>query len=239
MCGGTAWCYGYWRGPEGLSPRVRGNHDRQSGEGRRGGVYPRVCGGTLAVVRADLLSEGLSPRVRGNLTSPRCYSKTERSIPACAGEPRPPAPSPRRGEVYPRVCGGTMRRVREQVQVQGLSPRVRGNRRWGAGRAVAVRSIPACAGEPVGARGDRAALPVYPRVCGGTRGIARAELRPLGLSPRVRGNRHGGRAGAGRVGSIPACAGEPVHRCRLHIFDVVYPRVCGGTETCHSRRPCP
>ena len=33
-----------------------------------------------------------------------------------------------------------------------------------------------------------------------------------------------------RMGSIPACAGEPVQPAMLSIQGQVYPRVCGGTE---------
>jgi len=41
-----------------------------------------------------------SPEIRGLLR------QGYRSIPACAGEPRGARPGGRRGEVYPRVCGG-------------------------------------------------------------------------------------------------------------------------------------
>ena len=70
-------------------------------------------------------------------------------------------------------------------------------------------SIPACAGEPLLATGQRIPRRVYPRVCGGTPqpGLSLAGI--AGLSPRVRGNPP--EAGDNRVtiGSIPACAGEP------------------------------
>ena len=51
-----------------------------------------------------------------------------------------------------------------------------------------------------------------------------------GLSPRVRGNpphRPRGRAG---LGSIPACAGEPLQCRAMGAGGGVYPRVCGGTR---------
>ena len=73
-----------------------------------------------------------------------------------------------RGEVYPRVCGGTSFRQPIWSYCEGLSPRVRGNLRRGGGGGVGWRSIPACAGEPrqVARRPRRDG--VYPRVCGGT-----------------------------------------------------------------------
>ena len=56
----------------------------------------------------------------------------------------------------------------------------------------------------------------------------------FGLSPRVRGNPVRGAGPADIYRSIPACAGEP-SRHRLESFLCrVYPRVCGGTDTCHN-----
>ena len=75
--------------------------------GWRGGVYPRVCGGTDGAGWAALPVPGLSPRVRGNhLGYPSCLIYY-RSIPACAGEPPRPRRLPLVTRVYPRVCGGT------------------------------------------------------------------------------------------------------------------------------------
>ena len=72
---------------------------------------------------------------------------------------------------------------------------------------------------------------VYPRVCGGT--CARHSQRSprWGLSPRVRGNLHHILVRGQRVGSIPACAGEPYQIGQEAGLERVYPRVCGGTLT--------
>ena len=51
---------------------------------------------------------------------------------------------------------------------RGLSPRVRGNLGGGGWGQGYRRSIPACAGEPVGGFGAGGQGEVYPRVCGGT-----------------------------------------------------------------------
>ena len=70
---------------------------------------------------------------------------------------------------------------------------------------------------------------VYPRVCGGTcMGIAWRKLW-AGLSPRVRGNHTIMGWQAGGLGSIPACAGEPIIAVQPEDAVAVYPRVCGGT----------
>ena len=111
-------------------------------------VYPRVCGGTPPPSPRRNTAQGLSPRVRGNLRNFVALLAQARSIPACAGEPgltsRRASPRwvyprvcggtggalipPTHTEVYPRVCGGTHHHPFLSDILQGLSPRVRGNR---------------------------------------------------------------------------------------------------------------
>ena len=50
---------------------------------------------------------------------------------------------------------------------------------------------------------------VYPRVYGGTAEEWMPKIADWGLSPRVRGNRGRVDAQDRRLGSIPACTGEP------------------------------
>ena len=157
-----------------------------------------------------MLVSGLSPRVRGNRRVVNPLHAHAGSIPACAGEPPKSAEPHSRGEVYPRVCGGTRRRFPAPVALAGLSPRVRGNH----------TSVTQATG----------AYAVYPRVCGGTLRTAAPTYTVPGLSPRVRGNRARWTAPRPPPGSIPACAGEPA-LTRLRITPArVYPRVCGGTR---------
>ena len=188
VCGGTATSGSPVMRCTGLSPRVRGNLSIRSsrpacsrsipacaGEPSVTGrfctiraVYPRVCGGTEDAGGLTGYDPGLSPRVRGNRPGVVHESADRRSIPACAGEPRgggqPDAP----GEVYPRVCGGTvLRRIPHRVAA-GLSPRVRGNPTRTLRVAFAPWSIPACAGEPSVGTCSSMSRTVYPRVCGGT-----------------------------------------------------------------------
>ena len=229
MCGGTVCFTLAGRRIVGLSPRVRGNRRRDDRAGIaprsipacagepapvRGRapwrtVYPRVCGGTstTGVVAGD--PSGLSPRVRGNQSGPQRQCRGARSIPACAGEPRRKQPGLKGVQVYPRVCGGTLLGECPRRICNGLSPRVRGNRNAAGCAAGRVGSIPACAGEPVGASGCADANAVYPRVCGGTVGPPPGRRPVYGLSPRVRGNLHLDIDAIIQAGSIPACAGEP------------------------------
>ena len=116
----------------------------------------------------------------------------------------------------------------------GLSPRVRGNPR-SPGRGLGpARSIPACAGEPHPGPLPRHALPVYPRVCGGTVSGLVFQADCGGLSPRVRGNPRPVRRGVVNRGSIPACAGEPPGSAWVFGLFPVYPRVCGGTRSANG-----
>ena len=107
VCGGTRRTSRRIQRGGGLSPRVRGNLAQGpildpfcgsipacAGEPARVGcsmttrtVYPRVCGGTDPGPGVLRRADGLSPRVRGNLPPLDRYGHTQRSIPACAGEP--------------------------------------------------------------------------------------------------------------------------------------------------------
>ncbi len=192
-------------------------------------VYPRVCGGTLKNHAPNPFYLGLSPRVRGNLRGLLDYLGHSGSIPACAGEPVRAGAVRRHPTVYPRVCGGTCRDGRDNRCELGLSPRVRGNPNQSVTDLVAVRSIPACAGEPALPRYRPRCHRVYPRVCGGTFHECTDVRQSNGLSPRVRGNPQKPRSQPILFGSIPACAGEPVRAGAVRRHPTVYPRVCGGT----------
>ena len=188
-----------------------------------------MCGGTFFRGYLVLGRAGLSPRVRGNLPATARPGRLSGSIPACAGEPTRGRTARSRAAVYPRVCGGTANARAFCNWCEGLSPRVRGNRRVPSAQWLRPGSIPACAGEPAGSVPCNTAVTVYPRVCGGTIGGGVVKVQPHGLSPRVRGNLRR-RYLAGRdVRSIPACAGEPAWGCRRPRMQSVYPRVCGGT----------
>ena len=147
-CGGTL-VYAAWSpNADGLSPRVRGNPPRGSASGfsfgsipARAGepttrtfimasakVYPRACGGTAWKCCSPSGSIGLSPRVRGNRRGPIPREGGDRSIPARAGEPWPIAQTCTPSGVYPRACGGTRSGKPGSLPLEGLSPRVRGNR---------------------------------------------------------------------------------------------------------------
>ncbi len=115
--------------------------------------------------------------------------------------------------------------------IGGLSPRVRGNRRPHRASINQRRSIPACAGEPYQSQAPAQWSRVYPRVCGGTTWGCARRRDGQGLSPRVRGNPPDETTRISTMGSIPACAGEPVTSFPASSVCRVYPRVCGGTRS--------
>ena len=254
VCGGTSANARLVSISPGLSPRVRGNPraparrrvgrgsipacagepGASSASGLRGGVYPRVCGGTTAPRSRLRDALGLSPRVRGNRTRLRGRRPRDGSIPACAGEPRRNRRGGVESRVYPRVCGGTATTGTTSAASRGLSPRVRGNPFQVEEIPLAVGSIPACAGEPPPSAQARTLRRVYPRVCGGTPPRMDGAVEQAGLSPRVRGNREDHHQAPPRRGSIPACAGEPSASAPVSRGVRVYPRVCGGTRTLHT-----
>ena len=132
----------------GLSPRMRGNRLRcRCGEVCFGSipahagepllrthardywrVYPRACGGTTPKNRRAGSRTGLSPRMRGNPWKDDSQVHRIGSIPAHAGEPPSCRPRCRCRGVYPRACGGTVKRQQLTDSCSGLSPRMRGNR---------------------------------------------------------------------------------------------------------------
>ena len=193
--------------------------------------HPRVCGGAFLARFIIAFDAGPSPRVRGSRAISNIVVGANRTIPACAGEPcfRSRPAITRRD--HPRVCGGAGISATARPTYPGPSPRVRGSPGRSRRRRQRRGTIPACAGEPnarkrhVGETGD------HPRVCGGAHSPG-GGVRPLaGPSPRVRGSLEPRSFHDGRVGTIPACAGEP--RCCASFARASgdHPRVCGGAPS--------
>ena len=150
VCGAAAQEHEAVRPRSGLSPRVRGSPGSKStGSGGAGSipacagqpsydnlvklvmeVYPRVCGAAPCPRRIQAQHPGLSPRVRGSLGFVWQRRPVSRSIPACAGQPGTMGSWRGRLRVYPRVCGAATSISSRCSWSSGLSPRVRGSRRF-------------------------------------------------------------------------------------------------------------
>ena len=205
----------------GSIPACAGKPRRRSAPATSRRVHPRVCGEATLVILSSRGHPGPSPRVRGSLTRPPEGRRGRGSIPACAGKPAPPITIWRVRRVHPRVCGEASTRAGSPRATPGPSPRVRGSPICIGALAGVRGSIPACAGKPfnqlIWIEPDK----VHPRVCGEASKCTMRRVRRAGPSPRVRGSpQHLARRPRGD-GSIPACAGKPPGRRRVH------PRVCG------------
>ena len=193
-------------------------------------VYPRACGGTQSAHVGQGRHGGLSPRVRGTAGTQVAVGQFYGLSPRVRGNLRAAIGSDRSNGSIPAPCGGTRVRKTAARAQNGLSPRVRGNRRRGRDARPREGSIPARAGEPKRAPAPACSGSVYPRACGGTPDTELAAVTNDGLSPRVRGNLQLDLRirGAGR--SIPARAGEPSPCPGGGSPSRVYPRACGGTR---------
>ena len=121
---------------------------------------------------------------------------------------------------------------RHRRSMQGLSPRMRGNREpeAPAGRGI-LGSIPAHAGEPSCTPRPRKSARVYPRACGGTKLKIKHDPLAEGLSPRMRGNPlHHHRHLEGRGGLSPRMRGNLPHPPQV-------PHDASGSIPAHAGEP--
>ena len=112
----------------------------------------------------------------------------------------------------------------------GLSPRMRGNRKFHAADQIAGGPIPAYAGQPGRGQNRLRSGGAYPRVCGATWEGSKSAPVWWGLSPRMRGNLLEPLLRRLQNGPIPAYAGQPLRVEVGAALDRAYPRVCGATQ---------
>ena len=96
--------------------------------------------------------------------------------------------------------------------------------------------IPACAGNTSTTWTSSARARDHPRVCGEHSSPARCPPCQPGSSPRVRGTPRLAVHGTGRVGIIPACAGNTKRTPSARRGSRDHPRVCGEHRRRHERR---
>ena len=243
----------------GLSPRMRGNHLREStGDAHirpipahagkpsatsssrdMGRAYPRACGETDKNLRRLWQKKGLSPRMRGNQIAEQTAPMPVGPIPAHAGKPGNKKTRQSAARAYPRACGETSL-TREGVKsAEGLSPRMRGNHLPKRTDSYPLGPIPAHAGKPFHQMAMGVYARAYPRACGETRLYAVKPLFNQGLSPRMRGNRTEHKCCAHRRGPIPAHAGKPDDDQPVTPYLRAYPRACGETgESSYDHWSC-
>ena len=167
-----------------------------------------MCGEKKRLAACAQTAEGSPPRMRGKAFRPAVIARWHRITPACAGKS---CPLPRRTvsvRDHPRVCGEKRPDWKNEVELVGSPPRVRG-KVDAATLTLKARGItPACAGKRL--------LPCcfwrlhrdHPRVCGEK--LMQMQLPGLqpGSPPRVRGKGRYHRAQYSLPGITPACAGK-------------------------------
>ena len=173
-------------------------------------------------------SVGSSPRGRGTHRRPRCRQLGGRFIPAGAGNStRARRACPTRS-VHPRGGGELSWPPIQPPGRTGSSPRGRGTRFCHGNHDVAVRFIPAGAGNSQLAGSVLVRLPVHPRGGGELRGALQPECGVIGSSPRGRGTRDQLNLGRPFARFIPAGAGNSCRWPFPTASGAVHPR--GGGE---------
>ena len=116
----------------------------------------------------DKSGGGLSPLARGNLIALDAEISRIGPIPARAGEPTNQTSIFIVAGAYPRSRGGTWAEAINYYQKKGLSPLARGNLEKSTNHDIALRPIPARAGEPCYDLKLDNIPGAYPRSRGGT-----------------------------------------------------------------------
>ena len=93
-----------------------------------GPVYPRACGEHSENNCFSKINIGLSPRLRGTLRPQLWRFRSDRFIPAPAGNTSQGPVRAKTVPVYPRACGEHEAGICQRVESGGLSPRLRGTR---------------------------------------------------------------------------------------------------------------
>ena len=212
----------------GSSPRVRGTRGREVGGPHPVRFIPACAGNALHSGPLGRLAHGSSPRVRGTPAPSSSAMRFTRFIPACAGNAcLASSRATMSTGSSPRVRG-TPGELSFSVEGQsGSSPRVRGTRVVRGSGVVALRFIPACAGNASRARFGRRRAPVHPRVCGERDPAPPCTSCLPGSSPRVRGTLAAAAGTGARNRFIPACAGNASGMSPSIRRMPVHPRVCG------------
>ncbi len=189
-------------------PAWAGNSDEHLLLLRFVAVHPRVGGEQDGSISVGAEPPGSSPRGRGTARSGQPALRGGRFIPAWAGNSRRSDREARRRTVHPRVGGEQSLEALAGVWKSGSSPRGRGTAARGALAHVAIRFIPAWAGNSALLRIARMEGAVHPRVGGEQASTEPCAASPIGSSPRGRGTVAGSPAARRVRRFIPAWAGN-------------------------------
>ena len=168
--------------------------------------------GTLGRRVVGLCLVGIIPAYAGNTTARNASTKAKRD--------------------HPRICGEHSRRGSAGLSFGGSSPRMRGTPFVVIAVTVWRGIIPAYAGNTLPVLPNPFSPRDHPRVCGEHGEIDVCMAGNMGSSPRMRGTRQERVERRGRLGIIPAYAGNTRRESTAAQYPEDHPRVCG--EHFHS-----
>ena len=192
----------------GLIPAHAGKTRLLATVATHGQAHPRACGENFSS-RFDIsVSEGSSPRMRGKRYRLAGRGWSRRLIPAHAGKTRLNRPHSACKRAHPRACGENLHEIKDDEQLEGSSPRMRGKRLSACIVTPSGRLIPAHAGKTREPADIDTSPPAHPRACGENLLLGSLKLREDGSSPRMRGKPAKTLQPLDVEGLIPAHAGK-------------------------------
>ena len=213
--------------PFGITPAYAGKRAAASFHPGTTQDHPRVCGEKYHSRAWKDAVSGSPPRVRGKVPQPGVEGCRLGITPACAGKRRTGPAVRDRSWDHPRVCGEKRPDWKNEVELVGSPPRVRGKDAIQRHPSCGFGITPACAGKRRTDSKTTLSHEDHPRVCGEKTPFSENSFTKSGSPPRVRGKGVvciiRGRAG----GITPACAGKSVRILQLLRVDKDHPRVCG------------
>ena len=134
--------------------------------------HPRACGANRISLSTALRKPGSSPRMRGKHPCYAIHCLTLRIIPAHAGQTSLSRLASSAATDHPRACGANSTKYNARHMPTGSSPRMRGKRSHVISMTMAIRIIPAHAGQTSGHPAWSVPGTDHPRACGANTGIA-------------------------------------------------------------------
>ena len=150
-------------------------------------VHPRMRGERQADLSTSMPLAGSSPHARGTLERLKDAVNDLRFIPACAGNATEAAVSKVQDPVHPRMRGERRGLVHRDRSLFGSSPHARGTRAQQHVEPLAMRFIPACAGNAFRRVPAVGRDTVHPRMRGERISIPGGMVGGSGSSPHARG----------------------------------------------------
>ena len=186
-----------------------------------------MCGEKKRLAACAQTAEGSPPRMRGKAFRPAVIARWHRITPACAGKS---CPLPRRTvsvRDHPRVCGEKRPDWKNEVELVGSPPRVRGKDAIQRHPSCGFGITPACAGKRRTDSKTTLSHEDHPRVCGEKTPFSENSFTKSGSPPRVRGKACAICTFPLSQRITPACAGKRGIALDAGTMVLDHPRVCG------------